>query len=261
MPIPRPNPHLWLHGKGLGVEAKPRFGRLRILAPALASIGGLAMLRLLGPDVLDHETLRRWLAPLGTWTPAVFVALLAVRPLTLLPGQPFTAVGGLLFGAVPGTLYALIGSLLSAALVFGLSRRFGTRFVRRFAGENFEALQRTTRRHDLKLAVVATLNPLIPTDMILALAGASGARFWPTALGMLLGTTPGTWIAAQFGSALGTGRMILTAISAVGMLLSMLLGVWLGKRFLSDFDAEARAYRQRRHRHLLPLRRTAADGT
>jgi uncharacterized membrane protein YdjX (TVP38/TMEM64 family) len=219
------------------------------------------MLRLLGPDVLDHETLRRWLAPLGAWTPAVFVALLAVRPLTLLPGQPFTAVGGLLFGAIPGTVYALLGSLLSAALVFGLSRRFGTRFVKRFAGENFEALQRTTRRHDLKLAAVATINPLIPTDMILALAAASGARFWPTALGTLVGTLPGTWITAQFGSALGTGRTILTVISAGGMLLSMGLGAWLGKRFLSDFDAEAKAHRERRQGHLLDLRRTAPDGT
>ena len=81
---------------------------MRIAAPVLASIAGLAMLRLLGPDLLDQETLRRWLAPLGGWTPVAFVALLALRPLTLLPGQPFTALGGILFGALiaRGSAYA-----------------------------------------------------------------------------------------------------------------------------------------------------------
>jgi uncharacterized membrane protein YdjX (TVP38/TMEM64 family) len=220
-------------------------------------MAGLAMLRLLGPDLLDQETLRSWLAPLGAWAPLAFVALLAVRPLTLLPGQPFTALGGILFGAGPATSYSLAGSLLSVALVFGLARRFGTRFVKRFAGENFEALQLITRRHDFKLAAVVTMNPLVPTDMMIALAGASGARFWPTALGTLVGTLAGTWLTAQFGSALGTGRTILTVLSAAGMLLSMALGVWLGRRFLSDFDATAKAHRARRHRNLLHLRRPA----
>ncbi|HZA51313.1 MAG TPA: VTT domain-containing protein [Myxococcaceae bacterium] len=233
---------------------------MRIAAPVLASIAGLAMLRLLGPDLLDQETLRRWLAPLGGWTPVAFVALLALRPLTLLPGQPFTALGGILFGALPATVYGLLGSLLSAAVVFALSRRFGTRFMRRFAGENFEALQLTTRRHDFKLAAVVTLNPLLPTDMMIALAGASGARFWPTALGTLVGTVPGTWITAQFGSALGTGRTILTVVSAGGMLMSMALGVWIGRRFLTEFDAEAKAHRERRHRRFPHLRRPATEG-
>jgi uncharacterized membrane protein YdjX (TVP38/TMEM64 family) len=223
-------------------------------------MAGLAMLRLLGPDLLDQETLRRWLAPLGAWAPGAFVALLAVRPITLLPGQPFTALGGILFGAGPATLYALAGSLLATALVFWLSRRFGTRFVKRFAGEHFEALQITTRRHDFKLAAIVTLNPLLPTDMMIAIAGASGARFWPTALGTLVGTLPGTWLTAQFGSALGTGRTILTLVSAAGLLLSMALGVWLGRRFVSDFDATVKAHRERRYRHFPHLRGHAAPG-
>ncbi|HYX93003.1 MAG TPA: TVP38/TMEM64 family protein [Myxococcaceae bacterium] len=230
---------------------------LRILAPVLASLAGLATLRLLGRDLIDRQTLHSWLQPLGPWAPAAFLLLLVVRPLTLLPGQLFIAVGGLLFGVVEGSLYALAGTVLSAALVFLLGRTFGTRLMRRFAGENFEALQDTARRHDFKVAAVVTMNPLLPTDLMIAFGGASSARFWPTALGALLGTAPGTFLTAQFGSALGSGKTILVLASAAGMGVSMALGVWLGKRVVSDFDEAARAYRERRHRHFPRFRRTA----
>lgn len=210
---------------------------LRVLAPVLASIAGLATLRLLGPDFLDQQTLREWLAPMGVWAPVVFVLLLGVRPVTLLPGQVFTAVGGLLFGVVMGSLYALLGSLLATALLFYLSRRFGTRFMKRFAGKKYDAVKLTAKRHDFKVAALVTINPLFPTDVIVALAGASGARFWPTALGILVGTVPGTILTAQFGSALGKGKTIMTMVAAAGMILSMVIGVIVGRRVMSDFGA------------------------
>lgn len=212
---------------------------LKALAPVLASIAGLLTLRLLGPDILDQDTLRHWLEPLGTWAPAAFVALLAIRPITLLPGQVFTAMGGILFGVIPGTLYSLAGSLGASALVFLLSRRFGTRFMKRFVGRKYAALATTARRHDLKLAILVTMNPLFPTDVLIALAAASGARFWPTALGVLAGTLPGTVLTAAFGSALGSGRTLLTAITATGIVVTMVLGVLLGRKMVSDFDRAA----------------------
>ncbi len=210
---------------------------LKILAPVLASIGGLLTLRLLGPDVLDQETLKAFLAPLGIWAPLVFILLLAVRPVTLLPGQVFTAVGGILFGVMLGTVYALVGSLLASALVFLIARKLGTKAMKRFAGKNFGPLESVARKHDFKVAAVVTINPLFPTDIMVALAGASGARFWPTALGMLIGTTPGTFLTAQFGASLSRGETVMTAVAAAGMVLSMVLGVFLGKRIVGDFHA------------------------
>ncbi|MBX5484800.1 MAG: TVP38/TMEM64 family protein [Myxococcaceae bacterium] len=215
------------------------WGWLKILGPVLASIAGLTTLRLLGPDILDRETLRHFLEPLGPWAPVVFVVLLGIRPITLLPGQLFTAVGGILFGVLFGSLYALLGSLLSFALVFVLSRRFGTRFMKRFAGEKYHALAHTARRHDFKVAALATINPLIPTDVLVVVAAASGARFWPTALGVLLGTMPGTFLTAQFGAALGTGRTIMTIVSAAGLIVSMVLGVFLGRKVVTQFNEAA----------------------
>ena len=212
---------------------------LKAFAPVLASIAGLLTLRLLGPDILDQETLRRWLQPLGVWAPVAFVLMLSVRPITLLPGQVFTAVGGILFGIVPSALYSLAGSLGAMVVVFFLSKKLGTRFMKRFAGHKYDALRKVARKHDFKAAVLVTMNPLFPTDVLIALAGASGARFWPTALGVLVGTAPGTFLTAAFGSALGAGKTIMTAITGVAMVASMILGVILGRKMVSDFDEEA----------------------
>lgn len=209
---------------------------LKVLAPVLASIAGLATLRLLGPDFLDQKTLREFLSPLGMWAPVVFILLLAVRPITLLPGQVFTAVGGILFGVVLGTVYALAGSLLAAGLVFLLARKFGTRVLKRFAGDTYDALKITAKRHDFKVSAIVTLNPLFPTDVMVAMAGASGARFWPTAVGLLLGTLPGTVLTAHFGYALGKGQTLGTIVSAVGIIVSMVVGVFVGRRIMADFD-------------------------
>lgn len=203
---------------------------LRVLFPLVASLLGLVTLRLLGPDVVDQERLSGWLAPLGRWAPLAFVAFLVVRPLTLLPGQLFAAVGGMLFGTLAGTAYALLGSLLSGVLVFLLTRRHGARWMKRWTGERYPALRASARRHDFLFGFISCLNPLVPTDVMLALAASTGARLWPTVLGVTVGSIPGTLLTVQFGSALGQGRPVLTALSAGGLLASLGLGIWLARR-------------------------------
>ncbi|XXF81477.1 VTT domain-containing protein [Myxococcaceae bacterium GXIMD 01537] len=212
---------------------------LRMLAPMLVSIGGLTMLRLLGPDFLDQQKLHELLVPLGDAAPAVFVLCLAVRPVLLLPGQLFTAVGGMLFGTLAATLYSLLGSFIAAALLFWVARRLGTRPMKRLAGVRYDALSRVARRHDFKFSLLVCINPLFPTDVMIAAAAAAGARFWPTVLGVMLGSIPGTFLTAQFGSGLAQGRTVLTAVSAAGLVLSLGLGALLGRRIARELNAEA----------------------
>ncbi len=208
----------------------------RLLAPVLASIAGLVTLRLVGPDIVSQRTLSDLLRPMGEWAPIAFILFLGVRPVTLLPGQIFTAVGGILFGTLMGSVYALIGSLLAAVLIIQLSKRFGSRLLERAAGEKYEALRTVAKQHDFKFALLATLNPLFPTDVAIALAASSGARQWPTVLGVLLGTLPGTFLTAQFGSALSQGKTVMTIVSAAGMVVSLVLGVIFGRRAFKDFQ-------------------------
>jgi uncharacterized membrane protein YdjX (TVP38/TMEM64 family) len=212
---------------------------LRVLAPVLASIAGLTMLRLLGPDFINQKDLHAILEPMGKWAPVAFVLFLAVRPVTLLPGQLFTAVGGMIFGTRAATLYSLLGSFLAAALIFGLSRWLGTRLMKRMAGSRYPAITRAAKRHGFKFALLTCINPLLPTDVMIAAATAAGARFWPLVLGVLLGTIPGTFLTAQFGSGLAQGRTVMTVVSGVGMVVSLVLGAVLGRRIFQEINEEA----------------------
>ncbi len=202
----------------------------RILLPLAASLVGLVTLRLVGPDVLSQRQLSEWIRPFGVWAPLVFVLFLAIRPVTLLPGQLFTALGGILFGTLMGSVYALLGSFLACCLTYLLAQKLGTRFMKRLAGDRYHALRTAARRHDFLVGLVMCLNPLVPTDVMVALSAASGARFWPTVLGVMLGTLPGTLLTAQFGSALSQGKTLMTVVSAAGLVLSLVLGVVVGRR-------------------------------
>ncbi len=211
-------------------------GWLRVLTPVCSSIGGLVLLRLLGPDVIDQRQLHAFLVPLGKAAPFAYVLALLLRPVTLLPGSLFAAVGGMVFGTLMGTIYSLIGSFLAALLVFGLARKLGVRPMKRLAGEHYSALSRVARKHDFQFSFLVTINPLVPTDMMLAAAAASGARFWPSVAGMLLGTLPGTFLMVQFGSGLAQGRTIMTIVSAAGLVVSFVLGGFLGRRVYKEIN-------------------------
>jgi uncharacterized membrane protein YdjX (TVP38/TMEM64 family) len=210
---------------------------LRVLVPLGASIGGLALLRLLGPDFVDQQKLNSWLAPLGEAAPLAYIGSLAIRPLTLLPGHLFAAVGGMAFGTLAGTLYALLGSFLAAVIIFGIARKLGARPMKRLAGNHYAALSRVARRHDFQFAFLTCINPLLPTDMMFAAAAASGARFWPSVAGMMLGTLPGTFLMVQFGSGLAQGRTMMTVVSGVGLVVSLVLGGFLGRRIYREINA------------------------
>lgn len=209
---------------------------LRVLAPMLLSVGGLVMLRLLGPDFIDQKHITAVLEPLGDAAPLAYIAFLAIRPVTLLPGQLLTAVGGMMFGTLAATLYSLTGSFLSAMLLFGVARKVGTRPMKRLAGGKYPALARAAKRHDFLFTLLACINPLCPTDVMLVAAAASGARLWPTVAGIMLGTIPGTFLTAQFGSGLAQGRTIMTVVSAVGLAVSLVLGVFIGRRFYKEIN-------------------------
>lgn len=209
---------------------------LRVLAPMLASVGGLVALRLLGPDFVDQQRLASWLEPLGKWAPIAYIGFLAIRPVTLLPGQLLTAVGGMMFGTLAATLYSLTGSVLSGLLLFAGARKLGTGLMKRLAGSKYPALVRAAKKHDFLFAFTACINPLCPTDVMLAAAAASGARLVPTLAGVILGTIPGTFLTAQLGSGLAQGRTVMTTVSAVGLVVSLVLGVYIGRRFYKEIN-------------------------
>ncbi|HLT31059.1 MAG TPA: VTT domain-containing protein [Myxococcaceae bacterium] len=205
-----------------------------MVLPVAASLLGLAALRLLGPDYVSQEQLTEWLAPLGVWAPVVFLAFLVVRPITLLPGQLFAAVGGMVFGFWWGLILSLVGSLLSSVVVHALARRHGTRAMKRWAGPRYDALRTSARKHDFVFNFASCINPLAPTDVMLALSASSGARLWPSALGVLVGSIPGTLLTVVYGMAVGRGQGVVMVVSGVGLVLSLVLGLWVARQVMRE---------------------------
>lgn len=205
-----------------------------MVLPVAASLLGLAALRLLGPDYVSQEQLTEWLAPLGMWAPVAFLAFLVVRPITLLPGQLFAAVGGMVFGFWWGLILSLVGSLLSSVVVHFLARRHGTRAMQRWAGPRYEGLRQSAKKHDFIFNFASCINPLAPTDVMLALSASTGARLWPSALGVLVGSVPGTLLTVVYGMAVGRGQPVVMIVSGVGLVLSLILGVWVARQVMRE---------------------------
>jgi uncharacterized membrane protein YdjX (TVP38/TMEM64 family) len=226
--------------QGLIQGGKWKLG-LKLLAPLCVSVGLLVALRVMGPQYLDQQRLSGWLRPLGHWAPLVFVLLLGARPVTLLPGQLFAAVGGILFGTLMGSVYALTGSLLATGLIHLLSSRWGRGPMKRLAGHHHEGIQRAAQKHSFQVGFLACVNSIIPADVMLAAASASGARFWPLALGAVVGSVPGTLLTTFFGSSLSQGKTWTTAASVGGLVVSLTLGILLGRRLARELDVKAEA--------------------
>lgn len=126
-----------------------------------------------------------------------------VGSVLLVPVNVLIAATGAAFGPFVGFGYALAGSLLAAALVFGLGRAVGRDPVRRFAGRRVNAVSRRLDRHGLWAMALVRLLPIAPFSLVNLVAGASEMRLRDFLLGSLVGMTPGIALLTVFGDRLG----------------------------------------------------------
>lgn len=160
-----------------------------------------------------------WVAAAGWWAPAAFLVLYGTVTVAPVPRTVFTVTAGVLFGSVLGVLLAVTGTLLAAALAFGLVRLLGARAVERVADRT--AVVWVRRRLDRSgLLAVASLRliPALPFSVVNYAAGLSGVRFAPYLFGTLLGILPGTVAVVVLGDAVtgGSPHPALVAVSVVG---------------------------------------------
>lgn len=155
----------------------------------------------------------RW-TPLGDWLDVgrVFQKVMVLKENPLAPFWILGSylLGGLIavpvslliivtilgFGPVTGGLYALVGSLLSAALTYGIGQMMGRKAVRRFGGRRLNRLSRRLARRGLLAVVFVRAVPVAPFSVVNMVAGASHIRFQDFMLGTFLGMAPGIVAAA-----------------------------------------------------------------
>ncbi len=146
----------------------------------------------------DRERLQEVLWGAGALAPLLFVGLLVVQAVVApLPAPALAIAGGYGFGVVEGFCLTWLGSLMGGVISFGISRRFGRRFV----AENARAarLDRFVEEHGAVLIFVLRLIPLVSFDATSYAAGLSGIRFRAFLLATALGMAPGTFAFVYLG--------------------------------------------------------------
>lgn len=142
---------------------------------------------------------------LGLWAPIVFI-LFYIVGVIFLPSTPFMVLAGILFGFKLGFIYSLIGSLVSANLVFKISRHLGKEWVENILQKKYlrkigEYNQKLENKGVLDLVVLRIL-PIMPFNVLNILMGVSRINIQNYMLGNIIGLLPSIIITVYFGNLL-----------------------------------------------------------
>ena len=145
-----------------------------------------------------------WVATLGPWGPAVFIAGYVAAALAFVPGSVLTIAAGAIFGLAAGTAYVFIGATLGACAAFLLARSFARAAIeRRLAGNpRFAAIDRAIAAEGLWIVCLLRLSPLFPFSLGNYALGLTRVRFRDYALACA-GMLPWTFVYVYLGSVVG----------------------------------------------------------
>lgn len=153
----------------------------------------------LSPASLD--TLKLWIASMGSWGPFIFVLLTTVAVAIGAPRMWMAALGGFAFGWLAGGALALVGTLGGCWVTFTYARWLGNEWVQARIGKRLTKLNDLVRRHGIVMTLVLRFAPIgnsHVSNLMLALSPVSRQSFL---IGTTLGVLPTTVIYALFGNA------------------------------------------------------------
>lgn len=132
------------------------------------------------------------------FTPIAVVASYVVAGVMMMPVMLLIAVTGIVFGPLYGFFYAMTGTLLSAAVAYGLGAWLGRATVRKLLGPRINNLSKRIARRGIVAVVVVRMLPVAPFTVVNVVAGASHIRFRDYLIGTALGMLPGIVITVTF---------------------------------------------------------------
>ena len=176
------------------------------------------------------ETLGAYIARCAPWSHMAYFGIQLVSVVIApIPSNITTAAGAYLFGLWPSFLLSWGAVALGSALVFGLARLLGRRFVSQFVGEKLSEkyLDLIRRKRDVFL-LLAFLFPFFPDDLLCILAGLTDISFKRFFLLVLLARPWGLLVASLVGSVTVSipwwGMALLGAAGLAVFLLAMKYG-------------------------------------
>ncbi|WP_420474372.1 VTT domain-containing protein [Noviherbaspirillum sp. ST9] len=132
------------------------------------------------------------------FTPLAVVGSYVAAGLVMVPVMLLIAVTGIVFGPVFGALYAIGGTMLSAAVAYGIGHWLGREAVQKLLGTRINKLSKRIARRGILAMVVIRMLPIAPFTVVNMVAGASHIRFRDYLIGTLLGMLPGITMTVTF---------------------------------------------------------------
>ena len=132
------------------------------------------------------------------FTPLAVILGYVVAGLLMVPVSLLIGVTGIVFGPLTGGLYAAAGTLLSAAVSYGVGRWLGNDGVHRLLGGRLGRISRRLSRQGIVAMMITRLLPVAPFTVVNMLAGALRIRFRYYLIGTFLGMAPGIAITVTF---------------------------------------------------------------
>lgn len=216
---------------------KPLLGIAAVVACAIAAV------------VFDArgwlEQVLAWIARLGWWGPAVFVALYVAATVMMLPGSVLTLGAGVAFGLLRGSIYASVGATLGAAAAFLVGRYLARDWVGRKVASSprFAAIDRAVGREGWKIVFLTRLSPVIPFNLLNYAFGLTDVRFVHYLVASWIGMIPGTVMYVYLGSLINaaggsdgvtTGEWILYGVGATATVAVTVVVTRVARRALAS---------------------------
>ncbi len=132
------------------------------------------------------------------FTPFAVVGAYVVAGLAMVPVMLLIAVTGIVFGPGFGALYAVGGTMLSAAVAYGIGHWLGREAVQKLVGTRINKLSKRIARRGILAMVIIRMLPIAPFTVVNMVAGASHIRFRDYLIGTFIGMLPGIAMTVTF---------------------------------------------------------------
>lgn len=151
------------------------------------------------------ETVRTFLLEIreAPWAFPMVLAIYVLAGIVMFPITALNLIMAMVFGPFWGILYALIGSMLNAAIYFGLGHVAGDRSLRRFLqGERISKIDKALRESGVIGITMLRFVPMAPYSVFNVVAGISSVRFLDFMAATFLSLVPGAIARGMVGDAL-----------------------------------------------------------
>ena len=146
---------------------------------------------IVSPQLFTAENIAAFLLRFQSIIWLIYIALSAIRGLTLLPSTPLVIAGTLLFPTQPWTVLAvsITGIFLSSSMIYAFSEYLGlSDFFESHKPELTHKIKvRLERPTGFLLVALWAFFPLVPTDLVCYLAGTTKMSYWKFIAAVLAG--------------------------------------------------------------------------